>query len=263
MIYNIRSGSNGNASYIGTEKSGILIDCGISAKCITASLHEVGIHPGSINAILITHEHSDHINGLKVLGKQLNVPIYASEGTLDSMQEKNKLPENCKSYSLRAENSFFIGELEILPFEIPHDAAEPLAYRVFSKGYSASFVTDLGFFPKKIFDTVQGSDFLLIESNHDVEMLNTNTQYPLYLKKRILSKKGHLSNDTCAENVLKLCQQGSKHILLGHMSQNTNTYDIAYQTTLSTLTQANAEQNTDFTLHLARHDRHSKIYLLK
>lgn len=263
MIFNIRSSSSGNASYIGDENEGILIDCGCTAKCITGCLHEVGLRPESIRAILITHEHSDHISGVKVLAKRLDAPIYATEATLDYMRCKSRLPENSKTYPISPAESFFIGSLEVLPFSIPHDAADPVGYRIFAKGHSASFVTDLGYFPKRLFDMVRGSDFLLIESNHDLDMLQSTALYPMCLKKRILSRKGHLSNPTCAENVIKLCQSGSRHILLGHLSQNTNTYEIAYRTTLEALQQANAEENVDYTLHVARHDAHSKIYQLE
>lgn len=262
LIFNIRSSSSGNASYIGNENEGILIDCGVSAKCVTSSLYEVGLKPNCIKGILISHEHSDHINGIKVLGKQLDVPIYSSEGTMSYMEQRDKLPLHAKKHIIQDGESFFLGNMEILPFSIPHDANEPLAFKCFIKGKTASFVTDLGHLSKKVFSILEGSDFLLIESNHDLDMLQNTPKYPSYLKKRILSRKGHLSNIECAYNVLRLCQKGTKHILLGHLSQNTNTYDIAYHTTHHNLCTANAEEHVDFTLHVARHDSYSKIYNL-
>lgn len=259
----LRSGSKGNCIYVGNEHEGVLVDVGISAKCALDSLKEVGINYKNIKAILITHEHSDHISGVRVLNKKLNVPIIASKGTLDYMENNKKLADNTQIISVSSENSFYLNNFEILPFDIPHDANEPVGYRIYVDGQSCSVVTDLGFFPKKIQNFVEGSDIIYLESNHDIDMLNKNSNYPEFLKKRILSRKGHLDNSTCANNITKLCSLGTKHFVLSHLSENNNTQDLAYQKTYTTLLAANAEPDYDFSLSVANYYSISNIYRIK
>ncbi len=259
----LRSGSSGNCIYVGNENEGVLVDVGISAKCALDSLKEVGISPDNVKAILVTHEHSDHISGVRVLSKKLDVPVIASEGTLAYMEANNKLAENCQIISVTGENSFYFNSFEIFPFNISHDAAEPVGYRIYVDGQSCSVVTDLGFFPKKIQGIVAGSELMYIESNHDIEMLNKNLRYPEFLKKRILSRKGHLDNGTCADNITTLCSMGTKHFVLSHLSQNNNTHDLAYDKTYKTLLAANAEPNFDFSLSVANYNSISNIYRIK
>ncbi|MDY5731422.1 MAG: MBL fold metallo-hydrolase [Eubacteriales bacterium] len=263
LFFNIRSSSQGNCTYIGNHEEGILVDCGITAKCVQDSLNLMGVDPKSIRAILITHEHSDHISGVKVLAKQLSVPIMATGKTLAYMEQKKKIETGSQLIEIFPKQNFFLNSFEILPFSVPHDAVDPVGYRIFTGGYSAACVTDLGYFPKRVCDMVSGSDVILLESNHDLQMIQETDKYPSFLKKRIQGKKGHMSNLTCAEATLKLSQLGTKQFLLGHLSQNTNTYEIAYHTTQQLMQKEGAVQGEDYTLDLARHDASSRIYYFK
>lgn len=261
LLYNIRSSSSGNCSFIGNEKGGLLVDAGLTRKCILDELEASSIPTSLIKGIMITHEHTDHCKSASSLAKTLDIPIYATEGTLDKMATNKYLSNDVETIRIEPEQSFFAGNMEVLPFAIPHDAAQPVAYKFFYKGYSASICTDLGFVPKKVYSILEGSEIILFESNHDVNMLKDCAAYPQFLKKRILSRSGHLSNELCSETLLKLCATGTKHIILGHLSQHTNTYELAYNTTKNTLIHKGAEENIDFSLRCARHDAVTFTYI--
>ncbi len=254
------SGSSGNCAYLSTERGGLLIDCGMSGKQTLDALRQAGLAASAIHAILITHEHSDHMKGAGVLSRKLGVPLYATEGTWDGMQKAvGEIPKQHRMI-IRNEESFFLNDIEAIPFRIPHDANEPTGFRFFTGRHSVAVATDMGYFSKFVFQAIEGADIVLLESNHDPEMLKSNPSYPSYLKTRILGRKGHLSNEAGAQAAVQLAQSGTRHLLLGHLSPENNTPDIAYQATAAALTTAGAVIGDDVSLHVANRLETGHLY---
>ena len=257
------SGSSGNAVYLSTEEGAILIDCGMSGRQTLESMCAAGLEPDALRAILITHEHSDHVKGAGILSRKLHIPIYATEGTWAGMESAvGAVPAHYRIV-IGAGESFFLDELEIVPFSIPHDAADPVGYRIYTPKTSVAVATDLGYFADSVFDAISGAEIVLLESNHDPDMLGRNPHYPALLKKRILGKKGHLSNETGAQAAVKLAAAGTHHLLLGHLSSENNTPELAYRTVHTALCQAGAEVGGDVTLHVAGRYQVSHLYTVK
>jgi phosphoribosyl 1,2-cyclic phosphodiesterase len=254
------SGSSGNAVYLATERGGLLIDCGMSGKLTLEAMARVGLSPASVHAILITHEHSDHIRGAGVLCRKLGVPLYATEGTWEGMAAAVGDVASRNRVIITAGESFFLEDLEVVPFSIPHDASDPVGFRFFFGKHSVAVATDLGYFSQVVSDAVSGSDIVLLESNHDPELLRKNPHYSAQLKTRILGKKGHLSNDAGAEAAVRLAQCGTRHVLLGHLSSENNTPEIAYRTAHAALTSAGADVGKEVTLHVAGRFQASCLY---
>lgn len=245
------SGSSGNCAYLSTERGGLLIDCGMSGKQTLEALRAAGLDISSIHALLITHEHGDHTKGAGVISRRLDIPVYATEGTWEGMHRiVGDLPRH-RRMSIRADESFFLDDIEVLPFHIPHDANEPTGFRFYTGRHSVAVATDLGHFSKFVFQAVESADIVLLESNHDPEMLKNNPHYPQRLKTRILGRKGHLSNAAGAQAAVQLLGSGTRHLLLGHLSQENNTPDIAYQEVSAALTEAGAIIGEDITLNVA------------
>ena len=230
-LCSIASGSSGNCIYVGSDKTSILVDAGISGKRIEQGLNSIERTTKDCDAILITHEHSDHVKGLGVLARKYHIPIYCTKGTMEELKQMSmlgKMPEGLYRPIL-AEETFSIGDLSILPFEISHDAAEPVGYRVSHGEKSVGIATDMGVYDEKIVENLQGLDALLLEANHDINLLQVGS-YPYSLKMRILGEKGHLSNDASARLIEKVLHPGLQHILLGHLSKENNFPELAYQT---------------------------------
>lgn len=230
-LCSIASGSSGNCIYIGSEQNSILIDAGISGKRVEAGLKEIDLCSKDMDGILITHEHSDHIKGLGVLARKCQLPIYGTRGTLRAVREASSLGEIPEELfrEIRADENFFIGDLEISPFTISHDAAEPVAYRVACNNKSMAVATDLGIYTDYTIDKLQGLDVLLLEANHDIHMLEVGA-YPYYLKRRILGEHGHLSNESAGRLLCKVLHDKMKAVFLGHLSKENNYAELAYET---------------------------------
>lgn len=214
-MMSIASGSSGNCIYIGSDNTHILIDAGVSRKRIIEGLHSIGLSIKDISGILVTHEHWDHIRGLGVLSRKDEIPIYASVGTAAAILSADSLGnvEARLMNALQGLEDFSINDLEIHPFRTSHDANEPTAYRVNCGGRSAAVITDLGTYNQEIIDNLQNLDAMLVESNHDIRMLQTG-RYPYYLKKRILSERGHLSNEDSGRLLSRLLNDRVKHVFL-------------------------------------------------
>ncbi len=257
------SGSSGNVTYLGTDRGAILIDCGMSGSQVLHAMEEAGLNPGDLSAILVTHEHSDHIKGVGVLSRKLDLSIYATEGTWAAMENAIGSVPLHRQVTIAAGESFFLNDLEIVPFSIPHDAADPVGYRVFTPRASVAVATDLGYFAPQVEDAVSGAEIVLLESNHDPDMLKNNPHYPSSLKTRILGRKGHLSNQSGADAAVRLAQSGTRHLLLGHLSGENNTPDLAYQESSRALAGAGAQVGGDVTLHVASRFRASYLYTMK
>lgn len=223
------SGSSGNCTYIATSNGGVLVDTGVSAKRIQQALCEREIDAKSIKAVLVTHEHTDHVSGLRVLCKRYGWPVLASEGTLDALVQKGCVEADVRLYVVSADKPLTIGEMCVTPFWTPHDSRASMGFRFDAEDRSMAVATDMGYIMPEVMDILRGCDLLHIESNHDPLMLR-NGPYPYPLKMRILSDRGHLSNDACAAVLPELVRSGTTRIALAHLSQHNNTPQLAERT---------------------------------
>ena len=246
------SGSTGNCTYVGTADGGILIDVGVSARRIKTALCERDIDPSTIRAVLLTHEHSDHVAGLQVLCKQFGWSVVASEGTLDALSEQDKLPCNSKIFMLPSQRSVTVAGLRVTPFETPHDSRQCYGYRIDSEdGRSLAMTTDLGYLPDSVLQAIVGCQTIHIESNHDPEMLR-NGPYPYWLIQRIRGEGGHLSNQECAAILPDLVAAGANRLVLAHLSEHNNTPDLALGCASSALAAAGVSVGRDCLLSVAK-----------
>ena len=253
----IASGSSGNCIYAGSDTAHILIDDGISGKRTVEGLNLLGIKPEELDAIFVTHEHSDHIGGLGILSKRYGIPIYATPGTIKGMKEAKST--SCIDASLynviRADETVSIKDLVIHPMKVSHDANEPVAYRVYSEGKKLAVITDLGTYDDYTVGCLQGMDVVLCEANHDVKMLEVGP-YPYQLKRRILGDRGHLSNDNSGRLISALLNDNIKHIYLGHLSKENNIPELAFETVrLEIEASQTPYHGNDFPITVARRDR--------
>ena len=228
------SGSSGNCLLVKTSNTKILIDAGESCKKISSALSSISIEPNEIDAILITHEHSDHVKGLGTFSKKYDIPVFANSQTWDAMPEQSyKIAEkNIKNFTI--EENFEIGDLKIHPFKIPHDAANPCGFNIFYNNSKISVATDIGHMTSNIAHKLEDSSFILLEANYDPEILKCSS-YPYLLKQRILGPNGHLPNSEAGKTVSFLMNSGLKNVMLGHLSRENNFPELAYKTVVDTL----------------------------
>ena len=240
------SGSSGNCSFVQTNTTKILIDAGESAKKIGESLDEIHVNPSDIDAILITHEHSDHIKGLGTLSKKFNIPVYANKETWDAMKvQKEKIDENnVNTFTL---DKFNIGDIEVKPFSIPHDAANPCGFNLYHDNKKMSIATDIGHMNNDVIKHLSNSSFMLLEANYEPEILKCSS-YPYILKERIKGPNGHLSNLDAGKTISYLINHGLNNVMLGHLSKENNFPELAYKTVVEELLQNNLEENS---IHLS------------
>ena len=226
----IASGSSGNCLYAGNQDSHILIDAGVSGKRIKEGLEGFGVNPIELDAILITHEHIDHISGLGVMARKYRVPIYATEKTLVQIERTKsvgKIPTDLFRV-VKPDDTYRIGDIHIRTFSISHDAQDPVSYVLGCGGIKIGMVTDLGYFDEAIVDELKDSDILYIEANHDIHMLQVGP-YPYYLKQRILGNKGHLCNEMAGRLIKELYSSRLKNVILGHLSRENNFPELALE----------------------------------
>lgn len=242
------SSSSGNCTYVGSVSTGILIDAGVSAKKIKEALLAREIDPKKISAIFVTHEHSDHTKGIRVLASSLGIPVYATKGTLEGLAQSDVLNGKFPFYEIERRSQTQIGDLLVTSFETPHDSNESCCYTIeFPDERKAAVATDIGHMTDEISQNLFGCDLVMLESNHDVRMLE-NGIYPYYLKRRILSDVGHLSNEACAEMIPQLIESGTTRFYLGHLSEQNNVPSLAFQTSFCAAQEAGAKLGTDYTL---------------
>ena len=253
------SGSSGNSVYVGTDNTKILIDAGLSGSKITGELAKIGVKPDELSAILVTHEHADHIAGVGVLARRYRLPVYASTGTWAAMRDKIGAVDASQMIEFETGEDFSIGELNIRPFPTSHDAADPVGYAVCAGRNMAAVATDLGCIREGWMAEVEDADVLLLESNHDVNMLSAG-RYPYELKRRILSKHGHLSNDDAGKAAAELVRRGVRAIMLGHLSPENNVPELAYESVAYILKENGFEPGRDVILSVARRDGHSEMF---
>lgn len=261
-LCSIASGSSGNCIYVGSDNTNILIDVGISGKRIEQGLNSLELSTGDIDGILITHEHSDHIASVGVISRKYNIPIYATAGTIEGIKNY----KSCGDFDyelLRPINGgedFLINDLIIHSVNVSHDAREPVAYRVEHNNQKVGVCTDLGVYDDKIIDCMSGLNCLLIEANHDINMLQVG-KYPYNLKQRILSDKGHLSNETCGRLLCKLLHDDLSTIFLGHLSEENNYAELAYEAVRLEIMMDSCDYSpSDFNIKVAKRGDVSEIF---
>ena len=254
------SGSSGNATLVGYGDTRVLVDCGKSGLAIEEALKFIGEDPRNLNAIVVTHEHHDHVAGIGVMARRYHIPIYASHETWAAMpQGIGKITEGLQREFTVGED-FYIGQMGIDSFSVSHDAADPCGFRLWGGTSSVSVVTDIGYAPFRVKEAIEGSDLILLESNYDPEMLHANEHYRYALKKRIESRSGHLSNSECADVLSELVQSGTSHFILGHLSGENNTPELAMQTTATRLELEGLRLDEDVHVSMAWRDRVGDIF---
>jgi phosphoribosyl 1,2-cyclic phosphodiesterase len=259
-ICTFASGSTGNCAVVSHNNTHLLVDVGISLRRIISSLSFIGLVPEMISGILITHEHSDHTKALKMINKHYDIPIFATYGTTSAICCST--PElNSAITSFHAGDSFFIDEIEISSFPTPHDTTESVGYTLSAGARTLSIATDMGYITNVIYQSIKGSDTVLLESNHDVEMLKSGP-YPYHLKRRIMSYSGHLSNNDCGILAAELIKTGTKRIILAHLSRENNTPKLAYETVRCAIDNADIPIGINYSLDVASTSDISPVYIV-
>jgi phosphoribosyl 1,2-cyclic phosphodiesterase len=222
------SGSRGNATFIKSDRVRLLLDAGISRKELAKRLESIGEDPDGIDAVLVTHEHGDHSCGLKTLLKDLPVQAFLTWGTIRALQAEEYELNGSQIVPVQPGVPFQIGDLEIFPFPVPHDAAEPVAFSVTRGGLKITQLTDIGFMSDSVAEQLRASQILILESNHDLEMLRVGP-YPWNLKQRLMGRYGHLSNTAVSRFIREQYDGTAEHVLLAHLSTKNNHPEIAKQ----------------------------------
>lgn len=247
-LYSIASGSSGNSIYVGSGETdrGILIDAGISRKRMEDGLALERTSFEHIDGIFITHEHADHISGLGPVLRKYEIPVYATEGTIDYIMRSGKCGRIKETLfqCVKPDVPVSIGGMEVMPFAMSHDAAEPVCYTIREGANKVAVATDMGEYDDYTFSHLEDCDGILLEANHDINMLQAG-RYPYSLKLRILGKEGHLSNDACGRMLRRLIHYKLRYILLGHLSQENNYPELAYETVRYELEQEGEQAGRD------------------
>lgn len=256
-VCNLASGSSGNCTFIESEKAKILIDNGKSLSYIFNALGELKVEPSQIDAILITHEHSDHIKGIEKFARTYNTPIYAHIHIAEVIKHQIMVDP---SLFVFFDSEFEIYDLHIQPFKLPHDSKYCVGYRVSEEDATISVCTDLGHMSDETFEIVKSSALIYLEANYDPEMLMNYPNYPPFLKRRINGPNGHLSNLECAKAIEKLVYAGTRLIVLSHISRHSNTESLAVGTVVNYLKSKNIEPNINVRLDIAHHEHRGTIF---
>ncbi len=258
-LCSIASGSSGNCIYVGSDTTHLLVDVGISGKRTEAGLKELGLKMQDIDGIFITHEHSDHIAGLGVLARKYGTPLYATNGTIQAImksQTVGNIPEEL-FHPVVADEKIVIKDVSCNPMRISHDAAEPVAYRFQHGKKRVGIVTDLGTYNDYTVESLKGMDALLLEANHDINMLQVGP-YPYYLKQRILGDRGHLSNERAGQLLCSLIHDNLQAVMLGHLSKENNLPELAYEAVRVEVTMEQGK-NLEFPMYVASRSEVSRI----
>ena len=252
------SSSTGNCLFVETDNSKILVDAGVSAKKISSALASIDVSIEDIDGILVTHEHSDHVQSLGTISKKFDIPVFANSETWDAMpKQRDKICDNnVKKFCVN--EGFEIGDLKVLPFSIPHDAANPCGFNFFYDNKKLSIATDLGHITTNILNHLDGSNFLMLESNYDVEVLKCGP-YPFMLKSRIAGPNGHLSNNLAGKTISHLIGSGLSDVVIGHLSKDNNFPELAYTTVLEELA-VNNYSASDVNISVASRIEPSKLF---
>lgn len=262
-LCSIASGSSGNCIYVGSDRTSVLVDVGLSGKRVEAGLNSIDRTTKEMDGILITHEHSDHIKGLGVLARKYGLPIYATAGTIEAVRQMDlgKMPDGL-FHEIRPDEEFCLGDLKILPFAISHDAAQPVGFRLECGKKAVGIATDLGQYSDYTVARLKNLHALLLEANHDVNMLQVGG-YPYYLKRRILGEKGHLSNENAGRLLGRLLHDDLKAVFLGHLSKENNYDKLAYETVCQEVDSGdNPYRSRDFYIKVASREQTSELVVV-
>lgn len=252
------SGSSGNSLFVETTNTKLLIDAGVSSRKIEKALCDIDIEPSSLDGILITHEHSDHVQGLGTFSKKFNIPVFVNQETLDAMPKQRDKIDSKNIKAFKVSDKFSIGDLDIKPFSIPHDAANPCGFNIWKGSKKISIATDIGHMNNDILKHLEESLFIMLEANYDPEVLRCSS-YPFTLKSRIAGPTGHLSNEIAGKTISYLLKSGLKNAMLGHLSKESNFPELAYQTVMDELLSSNSFSQDLLGLNVASRDIHSKL----
>lgn len=256
----IYSGSSGNCLYVASSTTKILIDSGLTGKKVQQGLEQIGVDPAELSAIVITHEHDDHIKSAGILSRRYNIPIYANTKTWEAMiGNMGKLSdENIKVFD--EYSAFLIGDILVQPFEIPHDAACPCGYTFVHEGAKIAIATDIGHMTEVIKANISDADLILLEANHDIELLKVGP-YPYHLKRRVLGSHGHLSNEDAGKALVEIIRSKSrtKKVILGHLSQTNNYPELALRTVVSVLQMHGIIDGEHVEIDIAHRDRVGRV----
>lgn len=258
-LCSIASGSSGNCTFVSSNKTKLLIDAGLSGKKIENGLNSIDVKPDEIQGILVTHEHTDHITGIGVLSRRYNIPVYGTAETICALLKKNvgRISEDLLHY-VKPDESFYIDDILVEPFSTSHDASNPVCYTFTADGHKVGMATDLGKYDDYIISKLAGSEILLLEANHDINMLMVGA-YPYYLKQRILGDRGHLSNENSAKLIGKLIHDKLKYITLAHLSEENNYEELAYETVRQELNLYYEDKKSQSILSVAKRDMASNM----
>lgn len=247
------SGSKGNCTYIGNADAGILIDAGVSAKRLETALLARDIDPRRLAAVFVTHEHSDHVAGLRVFVRRYHIPVYATAGTMAALQDADRVDPafDCRLIQPDSDEPIAAGGCGVTAFSTPHDSRQSCGYCVHTAdGRRVAVATDMGRMLHTVRRAITGCDLIQLESNHDISLLQQGP-YPYSLKQRILSGTGHLSNPACAAELYPLARQGTARFVLSHLSEQNNRPDIAYRTARDALSEQGLLEGADYLLRVA------------
>lgn len=260
-LCSIASGSSGNCIYAGSDATHLLVDVGISGKRIEEGVAALGLKPSEIDGIFITHEHADHISGLGVLARKYGIPIYGTEGTIRAVKQTESLGkiEDSLFHSIKADEKCTVKDMTLYPMRTSHDAAEPVAYRISHDKKKIGIITDLGCYNDYTVACMQDLDILYLEANHDVNMLQVGS-YPYPLKQRILSDRGHLSNEASGRLLARLLNDHMQAVMLGHLSKDNNLPELAYETVkVEIMMSENGYHEGDFPIYVAKRSEMSQM----
>jgi len=259
------SGSSGNCYYLGTATDGLIIDIGVGIRTLRKHFRDYGISIGSVRHVLITHDHADHIKSVGSFSHDYKVPVYATqlvhEGIDRNYCVQRKVADELRKV-LQKNETIKMGEFVITPFDVPHDASENVGYEIKVDNTTFVIVTDVGVITDEIKQRISNANYLVIEANHDVEMLK-NGPYPMYLKKRIMSDIGHLSNKDCGEALAENITEELKHVWLCHLSEENNHPELARKTVETVLRSYGIIPGKDFELEVLRRQMPTGVYELK
>lgn len=248
------SGSKGNCTYVKYGNETILIDAGVSAKRIFAKLIKNGICLDTVKGIFITHEHIDHVKGLRVFASKYGIRVYANKATISALRNGGNLPSDELVFPIQPNEAVAFENIRVTAFRTSHDAVMSMGYTVeTSDSRKAAYVTDLGKFSPEVFEAVKGAHAVVLESNHDLHMLRTG-DYPYSVKERIAGEFGHLSNDDAAKAAVSLVSNGTGRLILAHLSRDNNTCELAAETVCKGLYEAGLRENKDYLLYVAASD---------
>lgn len=259
----LSSGSSGNSYLVFTEDTYILVDAGISSKKIAESLARLNLTPYDLSAVLLTHEHSDHIKGAEILSRKYGLPLYTNEQTYHAVFPLMKNTEGVIFYEFETNNPFTLNDIEIMPFPVSHDAVEPVGFSFYRENTKISIATDTGCINAKMMEEIISANLLILEANHDEHMLKMG-KYPWFLKQRILSAKGHLSNEAAGDAIAHMIHSHpiNRQILLAHLSRENNFPEMAHQTVKNVLEENNLFLNRSIRMDLLHRDQMSSVFAL-